>query len=113
MLKVASECEDDAPTLGAHGGASVMLSSAALDLRSGAGRAYREHVQALSARLGGSEGMSAPLRGKRSASCETDPITFDGSSGNYVLKGRTKLGALVDIAMVPRKGLEPPQCCHR
>ena len=41
------------------------------------------------------------------------PITFDGSSGTYVLKGRTRLGALVDIGVVPRKGLEPPQCCHR
>jgi hypothetical protein len=44
------------------------------------------------------------------------PIRFDSSSGEYRLSGRTKVGALLAngyIAGVPRKGLEPPQCCHR
>jgi hypothetical protein len=44
------------------------------------------------------------------------PITFAVTREGYVLKGRTALGALPPtgyIQMVPRKGLEPPQCCHR
>ena len=44
------------------------------------------------------------------------PITFDSSSGAHVLTGRSKVGALFSkgyIGVVPRKGLEPPQCCHR
>jgi hypothetical protein len=44
------------------------------------------------------------------------PISFEATSEGYVLKGRTKLGALFPtgyISLVPRKGLEPPQCCHR
>jgi hypothetical protein len=44
------------------------------------------------------------------------PISFEATPGGYVLKGRTRIGALFPagyIAVVPRKGLEPPQCCHR
>ena len=44
------------------------------------------------------------------------PITFAVTREGYALKGRTMLGALLPtgyIQMVPRKGLEPPQCCHR
>ena len=43
-------------------------------------------------------------------------ILFDSSSGQYVLSGRVKPDALFSnayIGVVPRKGLEPPQCCHR
>ncbi len=44
------------------------------------------------------------------------PITFEPSARGYLLRGRTKVGALIPkdyIGVVPRKGLEPPQCCHR
>ncbi len=44
------------------------------------------------------------------------PITFEAAPEGYLLKGRTRIGALLPkgyIEMVPRKGLEPPQCCHR
>ena len=44
------------------------------------------------------------------------PITFEPAAEGYLFRGRTKVGALISkayIGMVPRKGLEPPQCCHR
>ena len=43
------------------------------------------------------------------------PIIRDGRR-DYAIRGETKLGALlptVSVTLVPRKGLEPPQCCHR
>ena len=50
----------------------------------------------------------------RCASCKLldGRIKFDASSGSYVLTWRTRVGAPY-TPMVPRKGLEPPQCCHR
>lgn len=38
-------------------------------------------------------------------------VSFDGR----VLQGALKTGALLGriVSLVPRKGLEPPQCCHR
>ena len=49
------------------------------------------------------------------------PICFDATAENYIVSGRTKIGALFsngfisrfEKPVVPRKGLEPPQCCHR
>jgi hypothetical protein len=43
------------------------------------------------------------------------PVIRDGRR-DYTIRGETKLGALLPTArvtLVPRKGLEPPQCCHR
>ena len=43
-------------------------------------------------------------------------ILSDQGSGNEVLGSRSKVGTRSSEAymqVVPRKGLEPPQCCHR
>jgi hypothetical protein len=43
------------------------------------------------------------------------PVIRDGRR-DYTIRGETKLGALLptaSVTLVPRKGLEPPQCCHR
>ena len=43
------------------------------------------------------------------------PVVRDGRR-DYAIRGETKLGALLpaaSVTLVPRKGLEPPQCCHR
>ncbi len=43
------------------------------------------------------------------------PVVQDGRK-HYAIHGETKLGSLLvpeRVTLVPRKGLEPPQCCHR
>jgi hypothetical protein len=43
------------------------------------------------------------------------PVERDGRK-RYEISGETKLGGLfipASVRLVPRKGLEPPQCCHR
>jgi hypothetical protein len=43
------------------------------------------------------------------------PVIRDGRR-DYVIQGEAKPGVLLTSAretLVPRKGLEPPQCCHR
>ena len=45
-----------------------------------------------------------------------NPVTMPDGRKRYEIEGTTKLGALLSTAseaLVPRKGLEPPQCCHR
>jgi site-specific DNA recombinase len=45
----------------------------------------------------------------------TPVVRKDGRRG-YAIRGETRLGALLSgacVTLVPRKGLEPPQCCHR
>ena len=44
------------------------------------------------------------------------PVVLKDGKKDYRIEGETKLGALLSTAsepLVPRKGLEPPQCCHR
>jgi hypothetical protein len=43
------------------------------------------------------------------------PVIRNGRR-DYAIRGEAKLGALLptaSVTLVPRKGLEPPQCCHR
>ena len=45
------------------------------------------------------------------------PVVKPDGRREYAIPGETKLGALrsnpASVTLVPRKGLEPPQCCHR
>ena len=61
-------------------------------------------------------GSDLPLARQALRKLLDGPISFEAAPEGYVLRGRTKIGALLStgyIEMVPRKGLEPPQCCHR
>jgi hypothetical protein len=75
--------------------------------------------KALCARLNEFDGMitaDVPLARQALRKLLDGPISFEATPEGYVLRGSTKIGALFPpgyIAVVPRKGLEPPQCCHR